>query len=161
MIALQFTGTKDFMSHLLLRDTFDSFSFIEGEITTFNTFKIDGYIQKEFYDKDALLPEYSPWKNIRDYCFSIIRGKRTPLGFRFVFSLSPQNTSRFIEQNHLAIQAEEVQGLYMNIHFDGVRLTCVTGTSFKTFNPDRTLEQTWDKITERFFLTKEISFEKM
>mgnify|MGYP005803493919 CR=1 FL=1 len=42
MIAFSLTNIKEFMSHLLLSDTFDYFSFIEGEIVTFNTFKIDG-----------------------------------------------------------------------------------------------------------------------
>ena len=37
MIAFSLTNIKDFMSHLLLNETFDHFSFIEGEITTFNT----------------------------------------------------------------------------------------------------------------------------
>ena len=40
MIALTLTEIKDFTSHLLLKDTFDSFYFIEGEIVTFNTFLI-------------------------------------------------------------------------------------------------------------------------
>lgn len=47
MIAFSLTNIKDFMSHLLLNETFDHFSFIEGEITTFNTFHIDGFIKKE------------------------------------------------------------------------------------------------------------------
>ena len=47
MIAFSLTNIKDFMSHLLLNETFDHFSFIEGEITTFNTFHIDGIIKKE------------------------------------------------------------------------------------------------------------------
>ena len=47
MIAfLKLTNVKACMSHLLLMDTFDSFLLIEGEIMTFNTFKIDGFIQK-------------------------------------------------------------------------------------------------------------------
>ena len=46
MIAFSLTNIKDFMSHLLLNETFDHFSFIEGEITTFNTFHIDGFIEK-------------------------------------------------------------------------------------------------------------------
>lgn len=46
MIAFSLTNIKDFMSHLLLNETFDHFSFIEGEITTFNTFHIDGFIKK-------------------------------------------------------------------------------------------------------------------
>ena len=37
MIAFSLTNIKDFMSHLLLNETFDHFSFIEGEITTFNS----------------------------------------------------------------------------------------------------------------------------
>ena len=40
--------TKNCMQHLLLKPTFDSFALIEGEITTYNTFRIDGYIHKIF-----------------------------------------------------------------------------------------------------------------
>ena len=46
MIVLNLKA-KNCMSHLLLKSTFDDFSFIEGEITTFNKFTFDGYIQKE------------------------------------------------------------------------------------------------------------------
>ena len=89
MIALKLTNVKACMSHLLLMDTFDSFLLIEGEIMTFNTFKIDGFIQKNFYTSEELeqmgtLPEYAYWKQLREYCFSLIKGKKTPLGFRFV-----------------------------------------------------------------------------
>ena len=69
MIAFSLTNTKEFMSHLLLADTFDHFSFIEGEIVTFNTFRIDGFLQKEFFDTGTDLPEYSPWKNLRVFLF--------------------------------------------------------------------------------------------
>ena len=55
MIALKLKNTKNFMTHLLLSDTFDNFLFIEGEIVTFNTFTIDGYIQKAFYE-DSMAP---------------------------------------------------------------------------------------------------------
>ena len=82
MIAFSLTNIKDFMSHLLLNETFDHFSFIEGEITTFNTFHIDGFIKKEFFDSNSVLPEYSYWKNVRNFCFSLIKGKRTPLAKR-------------------------------------------------------------------------------
>lgn len=161
MIAFSLTNIKEFMSHLLLHDTFDSFAFIEGEIVTFNTFQIDGFIRKEFFDTDAELPEYSPWKNVREYCFSLIKGKRTPLSFRFIFSLSRKNIGRLIEQNGLSVRPGEVQGLYLNIHYDGARLSCVTGTSFKSFNMDKTLEHAWDEMVEKFLKQKEIEFEKM
>ncbi|HJD47663.1 MAG TPA: hypothetical protein H9909_12545 [Candidatus Mediterraneibacter norfolkensis] len=160
MIALALTEIKDFTSHLLLKDTFDGFYFIEGEVVTFNTFRIDGFIQKEFFDTDTELPEYSYWKTIRDYCFSLIRGKRTPLSFRFVFSLSHRNIARLIEQNNLLLDPGEIQGLYLNIRFDGKTLSCVTGSSFKTFSMDKTLEHAWDDMVEKFFRQKQIAFEK-
>ena len=159
MIALTMTGIKDFMSQLLLKDTFDSFCFIEGEIVTFNTFTIDGFIHKDFFGTDAELPEYSYWKNIREHCFAFIRGKRTPLSFRFVFSLSPKNIARLIEQNGLSLDPGQVQGLYLNIRYDGSSLACVTGSSFKTFTMDRTLEHAWDEMVKKYFLQKGIAFE--
>ena len=57
MISLSLTDIKGFMSQLLLSETFDNFSFIEGEIVTFNTFKIDGFIQKDFFDTDETPPQ--------------------------------------------------------------------------------------------------------
>lgn len=159
MLSLNLTDVKDFTSHLFLKDTFDSFSFIEGEIVTFNTFRIDGYIQKEFFDNAEELPEYSHWKNVREYCFSLIRGKRTPLSFRFVLSLSPKNIERLTAQNASTIKAGDVRGLYLNLHFDSQKLSCVTGTSFQTFTLDKSLEHVWDEMVQRFFRQHGIVFE--
>ena len=162
MISLTLTNVKNTMAHLLLKETFDRFSFIEGEIVTFNTFKFDGYLQKEFFHgEDDLeeLEEYSHWADVRDFCFSLIKGKRTPLSFRFIFSLSPKNIARLTEQSTPGINPEDVQGLYMNFKFDGTQLTCVTGTSFKSFTMDKTLEHTWDDMVKKFLLKKEIDFE--
>ena len=148
------------MKHLLLTETFDHFLFIEGEITTFSKFSIDGYLQKSFFeDTEQPNVEFSFWKQIRDYCFSIIKGKQTPLNFKFIFSLSPENTARLITQNQLDFHPEDVQGLYLNIRFDGTDLLCITGTSLKTFSMDRSLEQAWDKMVQKFFIQKEIAFE--
>lgn len=150
------------MSHLLLSDTFDHFLFIEGEIVTFNTFTIDGYLRKDFYGAD---PEdipagyYSSWKQLRELCFSIIKGKRTPLSFRFVFSLSPENIAKLIDRKGLDFQSSDVQGLYLNIRFDGTSLQCVTGTSLKTFSMDKSLEKEWDSMVPRFFDKKGLAFE--
>ena len=79
-------SAKNCMSHLLLKDTFDHFSFIEGEITTFNTFTIDGFLKKDFFD-EAPEDVHSHWKDVREFCFQIIRGKRTPLSFKIILLL--------------------------------------------------------------------------
>lgn len=158
MISLALTDVRSFMSQLLLSDTFDNFYFIEGEIVTFNTFKIDGYIQKDFFDSEENLPPYSYWKKMKEHCFSIIRGKRTPLSFHLVFCLSRPNTERLTAQCASALRPEDVQGLYLNLRYDGKHLSCITGTSFKTFTLDKSLDHAWDEMVLKFFRQKKIEF---
>ena len=137
------------MSHLLLKDSFDPYLFIEGEITTFNTFRIDGYLQKEFYDTRPE-DDYARWKEQRDFFFQIIRGKRTPLGFRIVLSLAPEQFSAFLAEHQIsACRPEDIQGLYLNFRYDGSTLQCVTGVSTRTFIMDKTLEHEWDQHAEK------------
>ncbi len=159
MISLNLTSQKTFISHLLLKETFDNFQFIEGEIVTFNKFTIDGFTQKGFYEDPDDLPEYSSWKNVKEYCLSIIKGKQTPLSFRFIFRLSPKNTERLLEQKQLDFQPQDVQGLYLNITFDNNGLKCITGTSLKLFSLDKSLEKSWDEMVQKFFEQKEIPFD--
>ena len=48
MTALQIADIKTFMKKLLLTDSFDRFLLLEGTVTTFNTFHIDGALQKSY-----------------------------------------------------------------------------------------------------------------
>ena len=149
------------MQHLLLKPTFDSFALIEGEITTYNTFRIDGYIHKEFYE-DAPLKDYSSWGDLREFCFHIIRGKRTPLNFRFILSLPKEEFEAFlIDQEIPSLSHSDIQGLYLNFKYDGTNLQCITGTSLNIFTMDKTLENVWDNYARKFFLNKEIDFESL
>ena len=52
MIALKIADIKTFMHKLLLAETFDRFLLLEGNITTFNTFHIDGSLQKSYYNQE-------------------------------------------------------------------------------------------------------------
>lgn len=151
--------TKDCMQHLLLKPTFDSFSLIEGEITTYNTFHVNGYIHKNFFE-EAPSKEYSSWGDLREFCFQIIRGKRAPLSFRFILSLPKESFGDFLTKQELSsFRPSDVQGLYLNFKYDGTRLQCITGISLNMFTMDKTLENIWDNYAEKFFLTQEIGFE--
>ncbi len=151
--------TKNCMQHLLLKTTFDSFSLIEGEITTYNTFHIDGYLHKKFFE-DAPQKEYSSWGDLREFCFQIIRGKRTPLNFRFILSLPREDFEDFLNQQEIfAFRSSDLQGLYLNFKYDGTSLKCVTGTSLSLFTMDKTLEKVWDNYAKEFFLKQEIDFD--
>ncbi len=150
--------TKKCMSELLLRETFDPFTFIDGEITTFSTFHIDGYLRKDFYE-EAPDNDYGTWADYRNFCFTVIKGKRTPLGFKFVFALSKDQTQALLKEYSLDYAIENIQGLYVNFHFDGTKLSCTTGTSLKIFTLDKSLEHALDKWVENFFTSNNINWD--
>lgn len=164
MILLEIEHVKECMSKLLLSDIFDPFYFIEGEIVTFNTFKIDGYLKKNFFTSEEQEEmgsrEYSLWKDIREFCFSLIKGKKTPLSFHLVFGLSRANIEKLLLKQDLTFTPSDVNGLYMNLKYDGSHLQCVTGTSLHTFTLDKSLEQAWDNMVEKFFQMQGIETER-
>lgn len=159
--------TRKCMNALLLQHAFDSFLFLEAEITTFNTYHINGRLQKDFYrqqtNEEPVIPtrQYALWAEQREFCFSVIRGKRTPLNFRFIFSLSAPNIAKLLEQEQLSFTDSDVQGLYLNFKYDGETLTCTTGTSMNLFTLDKSLENAWDKMAQRIFAKYEIPFEHL
>ena len=160
MIALALTDVKECMGKLLLSETFDPFYFIEGEIVTFSTFTMDGYLKKDFYnDENVPEREYALWKDVREFCFSIIKGKRTPLSFKFILGLSDSNIEKLLLQQELDFKPQDVRGLYINLKYDGQNLQCITGTAMNLFTMDKSLEQAWDKMIQKFFTQKEIKYE--
>lgn len=160
MIALALTDVKECMAKLLLSETFDPFYFIEGELVTFSTFTMDGYLKKDYFNaENAPEREYALWKDVREFCFSLIKGKRTPLSFKFVLGLSNSNIEKLLLQQELDYKPQDVRGLYINLKFDGQNLQCITGTAMNLFTMDKSLEQAWDKMVQKFFTQKEIKYE--
>ena len=140
MLALKITDIRDFTNKLFIGEVFDKFCLSEASITTFNTFTIDGRLQRDFFDTDSLnkLTEHgrthSLWKEIRPFCWSVIRGKRTHLSFKIVLHLS---------------------------QFKNNALLCTTGTSLKTFLMTKQPEQFWDDMILHFLNQNQILFEKL
>lgn len=164
MIALQLPEVKDFMSKLLAGDVFDHFLLNEATITTYNTFTIDGHIKKPFYSQEELeeLPfdekMLSYWKDVKPFCFELIKGKKTPLSFHFVFQLSSQNVTKLLSMNNSSLSSKDLNGLYLNIRYDGSSLSLITGTSINIFTLDKSLDHIWDQMVQQFLKQKEIIF---
>lgn len=167
MLALKIIDIKEFMNKLLIRETFDHLEVIESTITTFSTFSINGRYQKDFFDNDVQksLEEshrnYVTWKEIRSYCLSIIRGKRTPLHFKLIFQLPYTDVCTLLKQSNSTMNPEIIGGLFLNIQFKNKELYCTTGTSFQTFVPDTSLKQIWDSYVVDFFRHNQIPFEEL
>lgn len=167
MIALKITDIKDFMSKLLIGNVFDSFYLIEASITTFNTYTIDGTLQKNFYEEEQAKKilvsgqTYSLWKDNKNFCFSLIKGTRTPLHFKIVFQQSRENTDSILKSSGCTINAQDVNGLYLNFQYSNGELICTTGVSLRIFTMDRSLEHTWDSLVMKYFSKQNFSFQQM
>lgn len=163
MIAVQIQDIKDFMSKLLLGNAFDSFWLSEASITTSVSYTIDGFLHPGFYDtqESQLLKEegrtYALWRDMKPFCFSIIKGKKTPLSFKIVFMLSKKNTKKLLGSSMLSYDPEDIFGLFVNFQFDGQHLICTTGTSLKTFSLDKSLDRVWDEMILKFFKQQQIA----
>lgn len=160
MLALKISDIKDFTNKLFIGEVFDHFQMTEASITTFNTFFIDGRLLCSFFDTDQQksLAEhgrsFSLWKEVKPYCHSIIRGRRTPLQFKIILLASGCS-------DHVDTLPENTNGRYLNIQYKNNSILCTTGVSQYTFTPDKTLEQNWDYTVLDFFQKKEIIYENI
>ena len=163
MIALQIADIKTFMKQLLLSESFDRFLLLEGTVTTFNTFHIDGSLQKTFYTTEEQEQigdrTLSLWSEVRPFCLELIKGKKTPLSFRFTFQLASANAEKLLTQTGIQIPADQIRGLLLNIRFDGKHLLCTTGTSVAVFTMDKKLDHAWDDMVQKYFRQQGIPFE--
>jgi hypothetical protein len=167
MIALHLTDLKSFMNELLKTDTFDHFLLQEAVITSAATYVIDGHINKDFYSESELeelgLTGYPalPFSFLRQNCFDLIKGKKAPDSFRFVFELSPENLSRTLESVQSSYTAADLSGVFINLRFQNQLLTLTTGISYRIFSVDKSLDSAWDALVKRFLSQHKISFEEL
>jgi hypothetical protein len=164
MISVQIQDIKDFMNKLLLKQVFDGFLVVEGSVTTYNTFHMDGHLHPEFYSKEEQEEleldsrRFSRWQDLRPFCLELIRGKHTPLAFRFTLQLSERNTEKLLTQTGSTFTTGDVNGLVLNIRYDSTGLFCTTATSMSLFTLDKSLEQAWDQMVLKFLAQQEISY---
>lgn len=166
MLALQITSLKNFMNQLLAGDTFDSFLLEEATISTANTYTIDGHINVDFFpleecDTDSLPYEFQPWSEMKGLCFNLIKGKRTPLFFKFVFHLKPEKAEALLKEQNCSVDSSAVKSLVLNIRFDGTKAVLTTGTAYHTFIMSKDADIIWDKALTKYLSGKDIAFEEL
>jgi len=166
MIALQITSMKQFMNQLLVANTFDPFLLEEAVIGTASTFTIDGHINRDFYSNDETMPaealyEFRPWNEFKGLCFDLIKGKRTPLFFRFVLHLIPEKASALLEKEHCDVDSSQIKALVLNIRYDGSKAVLTTGTAFHTFLMSKEPDAIWDKALRKYLDGKGIQYEEL
>ena len=167
MLALHITSMKQFMNQLLVSDTFDIFLLEEAVITAANTYTLDGYVNREFYSPEDFssgqIPdyEYSPWSTMKGLCFQLIKGKRTPLSFRFIFHLKPVQALKLLEKANCSVDPSSIKALVLTIRYDGTKAVLTTGCAYHTFVMSKEAEQIWDKALTRYLSGKNIPYEML
>ena len=164
MIALQITSMKQFMSQLLAGDAFDIFLLEEATLTTAITITIDGRVNVDFYPMAERTPElipyeYQPWSEMKGLCFDLIKGKRTPLYFKFVLQLKPDKMKAMLEKEKLSQKDAPLKSLVLTIKYDGGKAVLTTGSSYQTFVLDKTGDVVWDRQISKYLAMKGIAFE--
>ena len=100
------------MAKLLTEDCFDSFLLEKASVSCAVSYEIDGRVNPEFYQDDET-PDaaylFLPWKSIRPVLFQMIRGKHTPLSFKFVLHLMPQYVPGVMKGADPSLKPEQVQ----------------------------------------------------
>lgn len=164
MTALQITSMKNFMHRLLVTDSFDIFLLEEAVIGTASTFTIDGHVNKDFFrggdGEDASgMPEFRPWSELKSLCFDLIKGKRTPLFFRFTLQLKPELTATLLKRENCDVEPEQVKALVLNIRYDGTKAVLTTATAYHTFLLSKEPDAIWDRALAKYLDREDISYE--
>lgn len=164
MISLQIKVTKQIMNALLASECFDAFLLEEAAVTTFNTFHIDGHIVKDFYTSDELseqTSEFSLWRDIRPFCFQLIKGKKTPVSFKVVLHAPDALVEKIAADPECGVAANLIRALALNIRYDNGHVVCVTGYAYSAFLMDKSAEKLWDSYVRRMFSGLNIDFEEL
>lgn len=167
MIALNIVDIKDFMNKLLRSEMFDHFLLQEATITSSVSYIIDGHINMNFYAKEELEEtgllglDFAPFSLLRTNCYDLIKGKRTPEFFKFVFLLSPVNLERTLDQAQSSLTASDITAAFLNLKYQNSQLLITTGVSYRTFILDKSFEYEWDLLVKKFLRNNAISFEEL
>lgn len=167
MLALQITALKPFMNALLLGELFDSFLLEKADIDTAVSYSVDGRLHKDFFppeereDKSLHPYDFAAWTDMKGLCLDLIKGKRTPLRFQFVFHLKPAAVASILEKGNAASSLSLIQAFVLTVRFDGEKALLLTGTSFSSFVPDKEPERLWDAAFKQYLEKREIAYEEM
>ena len=99
---------------------------------------------------------YLPFSMQRPVLFDLIKGKKTPVFFKFTLFLPP---SDFYERTQLPPDSSDaVSGFLLNLRFTLGELTASTGVSYRTFSTDKSMEFEWDSYIRQFFKEHSLYF---
>ena len=145
MIVLEITDVKGFMGKLLRDGVFDSFELRSVVIESLARFEIHGAKPAD----EGMPAEYNSWGSLRKYVYEIIKGESTPRIMKVVLGLSSEKMQTSFPNS---------AALFVNIHFEGGKITVISGQSPKSFSFEKQDELRWDESLKAFLNKNGITF---
>ena len=96
---------------------------------------------------------------MKPLCFNLIKGKRTPLFFKFVLHLKQESVGKLLAAGNCNIPTEQIKALVLTIKYDGSQVVLTTGSAFHTFVMSKEPDNIWDKALQQFLARKNIDYE--
>ncbi len=145
MLSLRLKSLKDATRQLFLDTAFDIFSLMEASFICGASFSVDGHRNPDFFEEpDSSADAFISWESLRPVCFQMIKGKRVPLSFCLVFTLSAAKAAEIFDEPVLSDNAD-IDRYLLILHYKNQQLTASTGTSFLRFSLDKSSEKLWDQ----------------
>jgi len=147
------------MRMLLMTEAFDAFGVSEVTIIHGISYVIDGHLKKqsqgegESYDSGAKgnadAPSVASYGKVRSLCYEMMKGKELPEYFKFTLLCPKEMLSRLMEESGSVLEETDVASLSLTFTYKDGRLSVMSGTAFRIFTTDRTLENAWDEKVNR------------
>ncbi len=161
MISLQIEDIKLFMHQLLKDTTFDDFEVVSLELSHNVNVTIEGRLNHDYYspeEQETLKDQaYIKWNDLRPTILPLLRGSKLPASLKIILSMSEKARLNIIEKSGTNFSPEAVNGFLMNIQYSNKTLKIITGTNYKQFIPDKSLEHYFDDTIRRFFSKHDIA----
>jgi hypothetical protein len=159
LVSLAITDVKGCMARMLGATAFDDFTLSEATIMTRVSYVIDGHLRKE----EEVVEEGEPFTRygqVRALCFDMIKGKKAPEYFKFVFHLPQDKIKELVASSDATVSVDDVVTLSFTIRYQEDHLTLLTGNSLRIFTQDQSLHHAWDSYVEQFLEKNGIAFER-
>lgn len=162
MIALQMDNVKPFMNKLLKDTVFDEFDVVTMDLHLGINIHIEGHLNMDYYsevEREELLDQsYIRWADLKPTIRTLIMGNKTPLSMKIVLMVSKKGTRTLVDKSLLSFVPEDVNGFYLNLVYENNTLKLTTGTSFKLFTLDKSLEKYFDETITKFLVKHDLPF---
>ena len=159
MQAYRIKDVKNFMNQMLRMEAFDFFLLQEATIKGKASYVIDGHLEEGYYTTEEMQNlglqkgDCLPYKEFRSLAFDMIKGQKTPSYFKFILVAPDALVSKLLEKTEQMMQFQDVLGLVCNIRFQNGELMVTTGSSYRFFTTDKSLDHAWNQYIQ-MFLTK-------